>query len=244
MEAPELAPHKGALPGAVAAALEQWLYLAGRLGLVALVRLLLQFYKVQLVAYGISLLDRHTPAVFSRRVLECTPREVLAEGFLLGCMNDPAVGRVDIASGDKLSVDLTSPEAAAWFETARAGAWSACSSRVANSRLRITTDDPLLIVEVNEQAVAARQRAFPGVNVTKPAIAAIITPHLAAEPDLNGGPSHLIYRGTFRQYQRAINDLEGVPWLRRIAGLPDLGKAWGAVSINEVAALAGPFSIF
>lgn len=113
----------------------------------------------------------------------------------------------------------------------------------ANSRTLITDDAPLLIIEINDQALAARQQALPGVNVTKPAIAAIIMAHLAAEPDLNGGPSHLIYRGTFRQYQRAINALNSTPWVRRVAALPDLGKAWGAVSVTEVAALAGPFSI-
>ncbi|KAG2434642.1 hypothetical protein HXX76_007536 [Chlamydomonas incerta] len=115
--AAEFAPHMDAIPCAVASALEGWLYLSGRLGLVVLVRLLLQFYKRQLVAEGISVFaaGAATTAVFSRRVLECLPREVLVEGFLTGCMNDPAIGRADIASSSKLCVQLTSPESAAWF---------------------------------------------------------------------------------------------------------------------------------
>ncbi|KAG2442163.1 hypothetical protein HYH02_009651 [Chlamydomonas schloesseri] len=106
----------GSVCSALAAALERWLYLAGRLGLVPLARLLLQFYKTQLVARLLSLFATSSAAVFSRRVLECMPRELLVEGFLLGCMNDPRVGRVDILKDTALRVCTASPEAAAWFE--------------------------------------------------------------------------------------------------------------------------------
>ncbi|PNW80377.1 hypothetical protein CHLRE_07g315000v5 [Chlamydomonas reinhardtii] len=107
-----LAPHKTAFPGAVAAALEGWLYLAGRLGLVALVRLLLDFYKAQLVPTNVSLLSGAVAKVYSRRVLECMPHELLVEGFVSSCLNDPHTVQAEVDSGSKLSITLTAPEAA------------------------------------------------------------------------------------------------------------------------------------
>eukprot|EP00198_Chlamydomonas_reinhardtii_P003206 XP_001692542.1 predicted protein of CSG family [Chlamydomonas reinhardtii] len=115
VKAQEFAPYNAYFRDAVAAALEGWLYLAGWLQLVALVRRLVQFYKGQLISTLIGVIANRTAAVFTRRVLECLPREVLVEGFLTGCMNDPAVGQVTIAGSSKLHVNLTSPETAAWF---------------------------------------------------------------------------------------------------------------------------------
>ncbi|KAG2441118.1 hypothetical protein HXX76_003970 [Chlamydomonas incerta] len=116
--ASELAPHTAALPGAVAGALEGWLYLAGRLGLVALVRLLLEFYKAQLVPATISLLNGVTLKVFSRRVLECMPLEVMWEGFMRGCVCDASMSQVDVVDGGTIpKVALTAPHVAAWYSS-------------------------------------------------------------------------------------------------------------------------------
>ncbi|KAG2441124.1 hypothetical protein HXX76_003976 [Chlamydomonas incerta] len=113
--AADLAPHRAAFPSAVAAALEGWLYLAGRLELVALVRVLLEFYKAQMIPANLSLLHGAAAKVLSRRVLECMPRELLVEGFASSCVNDPYKGQAEVNTSSKLSVVLTAPEASAWY---------------------------------------------------------------------------------------------------------------------------------
>ncbi len=118
-----------------------------------------------------------------------------------------------------------------------------------NNTKPITEDDPLLIVELNDEALNVRQQAVPaGVDVSKAAVAAIITEHMAEVQDVFGDPSRLLYRGTAQQYQAALNALCFTHWTRPAAaaglplGLPDIGKAWGAMSSTEVVALAAPFN--
>lgn len=66
----------------IASQLEAWLYLAGRLNLVSLVRLLLDFIKMQLLVGADSILAMKVGEVYSPRVLEHMPREVMYESFL------------------------------------------------------------------------------------------------------------------------------------------------------------------
>ncbi|KAG2441115.1 hypothetical protein HXX76_003967 [Chlamydomonas incerta] len=113
--AADLAPHKAAVPGAVAAALEGWLYLAGRLGLVALVRLLRDFYQAHMKATTGSVLWGAAAKVLSRRVLECMPRELLWESCASDWLWAPQLGGVDVLAGSQLSLIMRSPHAASWF---------------------------------------------------------------------------------------------------------------------------------
>ena len=114
----------------------------------------------------------------------------------------------------------------------------------------ITMKDPVLILELNEQALNARQLAVPaGVVVSKTAVAGIIGAHMQEVQDVTfGGPSRLVFRGTAKDYQAAQNALCFTHWTRpaRAVGLPpnlpDIGKAYGAVSASEVVALAAPFN--
>ncbi|KAG2433175.1 hypothetical protein HYH02_012718 [Chlamydomonas schloesseri] len=117
VEAGRLAPYKAALPGAVAAALEGWLYLAGRLRLVPLVRLLLDFFQVHLLpnARASPIFLGATPQVFTRRVLECMPQEVMWEGFVSDRLWAPQLGQADVPAGKGLSLTMRSPHAATWF---------------------------------------------------------------------------------------------------------------------------------
>ncbi|PNW80389.1 hypothetical protein CHLRE_07g315450v5 [Chlamydomonas reinhardtii] len=117
----DLEPFKVALPGAVAAALEGWLYLAGRLGLVALVRLLRDFFQAQLISSFLSILRATAAKVFSRRVLECMPHELLVEGFVSDSLWGPQLGQADVATGSKFSLVMNSEHAAAWFRVASGG---------------------------------------------------------------------------------------------------------------------------
>ena len=116
-----LAPHSAALPGAVAAALEGWLYLAGRLGLVALVRLLLDFYKAQLMSSGLSIVCGTAAKVYSRRVLECMPHELLVEGFVRDSLWSSQLGQADVPAGSKFNLVMSSEHAATWFDLAPGG---------------------------------------------------------------------------------------------------------------------------
>lgn len=118
--------------------------------------------------------------------------------------------------------------------------WAAVAA--ADQQKRITKKDPLIIIELNDPALLARQAAVPGVNVSKATVAAIITAHMAEVPDLVGAPSGLIFRGTHIQSLNAINALCGTPWVRPMPGLPDLGKTWHAASVAAVGALAPPFN--
>mgnify|MGYP001807265157 CR=1 FL=1 len=108
-------PYKAALSGAVAAALEGWLYLAGRVGLVALVRLLFDFFQSHLLPGHASMILDSTKAVLSRRVLECMPHELLVEGFVSDRLWGPQLGQADVAIGSQLRLVMRSPHTAACF---------------------------------------------------------------------------------------------------------------------------------
>ncbi|KAG2494311.1 hypothetical protein HYH03_007664 [Edaphochlamys debaryana] len=106
-------PHAAAFPSAVARELESWLHLAGRLNLVPLARALVGFVKAELTANNLSILYPSVGSVFSPRVLQFMPRELLLEGFVLNTLLErPAL--VGIAN-EELSVKFHTPLAAACF---------------------------------------------------------------------------------------------------------------------------------
>ncbi|KAG2434860.1 hypothetical protein HXX76_007743 [Chlamydomonas incerta] len=111
----------------------------------------------------------------------------------------------------------------------------------ANEQKPITETEPFLILEINEPALILRQPAFAGCDVSKAAIAAVVAAHMTEVTDIDNRPSRLIFRETFRQMVLAFNDLAWTPWTRWVAGLPDVGKLFYAVSTTEVFAVANPF---
>ncbi len=109
----DFAPHAPAFPAAVCAALECWLHLAGRLGMVPLCRALLAFIKTQLVSGGSAVVFDAFPSIYSRRVFDCMPRELLYEALVRdGLMDTPSEVTVE---GQGVKVALYSPLAAAFF---------------------------------------------------------------------------------------------------------------------------------
>eukprot|EP00198_Chlamydomonas_reinhardtii_P003142 XP_001692478.1 predicted protein of CSG family [Chlamydomonas reinhardtii] len=108
---------RASLPGAVAAALEGWLYLAGRLRLVPLARTLIDFVKLQLVPAGLSILGPAVAQVYSPRVLQCLPPELLVEGFLRDAVGD-LPSRVQLQANGPVTLGCASAAAAAWYECA------------------------------------------------------------------------------------------------------------------------------
>ncbi len=111
----QFAPHASAsaFPSAVCSALESWLHLAGRLRMVPLCRMLLDSLKEQLFAGTTSPVWPAFSSIFSLRVLECMPRELLFEALVRDSLQDrPAGVRVE-AEGAKVTLD--SPLTAAFF---------------------------------------------------------------------------------------------------------------------------------
>ncbi|KAG2437086.1 hypothetical protein HYH02_011345 [Chlamydomonas schloesseri] len=108
---------RAALPGAVAAAVEGWLYLAGRLRLAPLARALIDFVKLQLVPAGLSILCPAVAQVYSPRVLQCLPPELLVEGFLRDAVGD-LPSRVQLQAEGPVTLGCASAVAAAWYERA------------------------------------------------------------------------------------------------------------------------------
>ncbi|PNH04695.1 hypothetical protein TSOC_009101 [Tetrabaena socialis] len=102
---------KASFRAAVCSELEAWLHLAGRLQLVQLARLLLDFLKVQLFAPDRSICQGIGSA-FSPRVLECMPRELLLEGFVRDSIFNQAAG-----------VQLSAEHVEARILTGQAGVW-------------------------------------------------------------------------------------------------------------------------
>ncbi|KXZ54313.1 hypothetical protein GPECTOR_5g398 [Gonium pectorale] len=105
--------HMQQIPLAVCSALEEWLYLAGRLGTVEVARLLLEFARTQLTWCEISLCLPAIGTVYSPRVLQCMPPELLYEGFLRRQLTDmpTSMGLLRPVSG-KVKVTFDSPAAA------------------------------------------------------------------------------------------------------------------------------------
>eukprot|EP00197_Chlamydomonas_leiostraca_P006529 CAMPEP_0202870080 /NCGR_PEP_ID=MMETSP1391-20130828/14520_1 /ASSEMBLY_ACC=CAM_ASM_000867 /TAXON_ID=1034604 /ORGANISM="Chlamydomonas leiostraca, Strain SAG 11-49" /LENGTH=143 /DNA_ID=CAMNT_0049550521 /DNA_START=96 /DNA_END=527 /DNA_ORIENTATION=- len=107
----------------------------------------------------------------------------------------------------------------------------------------ITEDDPALVVDLQDTALVQRQ---PGANAAalKAAVSAVITGAGMEEvPDVTGAPSRMVFRGSMCAFHGAINGaLYYTPWVRRMAGLPDIGRAWGITGHSEVVPLAPPFN--
>lgn len=109
----DFAPHAYAFSVAVCTALESWLHLAGRLGMVPLCRALINFIKAQLVIGTSSVVFNAFPSIYSRRVFDCMPRELLFEALLRDGLMD--THSEVVVEGEGIKMTLNSPLAAAWF---------------------------------------------------------------------------------------------------------------------------------
>ncbi|KAG2494318.1 hypothetical protein HYH03_007671 [Edaphochlamys debaryana] len=107
-------PHMEAFPSAVAQELKSWLHLAGRLNLVPLARLLVGFVKTELMPYYTSILLLSVGSVFSPRVLQFMPRELLLEGFVRDALMERPAQAV-ITSKEDVQLTAITPLTAAWF---------------------------------------------------------------------------------------------------------------------------------
>ncbi|KXZ44436.1 hypothetical protein GPECTOR_67g276 [Gonium pectorale] len=84
-----LASRHAAIQAAVSSAIEEWLYLAGRTHMMRLMRLLLDFTKLQMIAADLGVLSAEgVQGVCSPRVLQCMPRELLLEAFVRDILTD------------------------------------------------------------------------------------------------------------------------------------------------------------
>ncbi len=112
--AEDFTPHAAAFPSAVCSALESWLHLAGRLRMVPLCRALMDFIKTQVVVSTASVLWPAFHSIYSRRVLDCMPRELLLEALVRDSLQDrPAAVKVETKGA---TVTLSGPAAAAFFQ--------------------------------------------------------------------------------------------------------------------------------
>ncbi|KAG2483336.1 hypothetical protein HYH03_017784 [Edaphochlamys debaryana] len=106
-------PHAEAFPSAVARELESWLHLAGRLNLVPLARLLTSFIKVHIMPNVRSILLPSICSVFSPRVLQFMPRELLLEAYVRDTLVErPAQTSL---SASELTLTAASPISSTWF---------------------------------------------------------------------------------------------------------------------------------
>ncbi len=114
--APEFGPHAAAFPAAACSTLESWLHLAGRLRLVPLCRVLIDFIKAQLLPRTLSILLPAFDRIYSRRVLECLPRELLYEAMVRdSLLHRPASIQLE---AEEVEVTLSEPLTAAWYHRA------------------------------------------------------------------------------------------------------------------------------
>ncbi len=111
--AQDFAPHVAAFPSAVCSALESWLHLAGRLRMVPLCRALMGFVKLQRIPAELSIVLPAFSSIFSRRVLECMPRELLYEALVRDSLIDNPAGVAVEAEAAVVTVCTTA--AASWF---------------------------------------------------------------------------------------------------------------------------------
>ncbi|KAG2496281.1 hypothetical protein HYH03_005514 [Edaphochlamys debaryana] len=111
--APEAyALHRRALPRAACATIEAWLYLASRLQITALVEMLVEFVRTQLLPNSRSILQPQVARVYSPRVLQTLPPAILFDGFLRhALLHRPSDLR--IASMGPVMAAVQSPLAAA-----------------------------------------------------------------------------------------------------------------------------------
>ncbi|PNH03512.1 hypothetical protein TSOC_010422 [Tetrabaena socialis] len=110
-----------------------------------------------------------------------------------------------------------------------------------DQRQRITEEEPVLVITLDEAALQQRQAQFPGTAINKRAVAAIVTQHMQEVPDVFGGPSRLLFRGNVYQYQAAVNALCFTPWVRPM-GEQHIGKMYAMWSATVIVALAAPFN--
>ncbi|KAG2482364.1 hypothetical protein HYH03_018714 [Edaphochlamys debaryana] len=105
--------HKDAFPSAVARELESWLHLAGRLNLVPLARLLTSFIKVHIMPNVRSILLPSIASMFSPRVLQFMPRELLLEAYVRDAlMERPAQATINVS---EVELNVATPLLSAWF---------------------------------------------------------------------------------------------------------------------------------
>ncbi|KAG2487760.1 hypothetical protein HYH03_013605 [Edaphochlamys debaryana] len=108
-----MAIDEGGFPALLAKELEAYLHLCGRLKLISLTRLLLDFLKLQCLPTTLSVLLPNMALVLSPRVLHFMPRELLLEGFVRDALEHrPA--HVDMTA-EKVDAVMSSPGAALWF---------------------------------------------------------------------------------------------------------------------------------
>lgn len=113
---PEFGPHASSFSAAACSALERWLHLAGRLRLVQLCRALVDFIKAQLLPGGLSILLPAFDRIYSRRVLECMPRELLYEAMVRdSLLHRPAAMRLE---AKEVEVTFSDQLAATWYAKA------------------------------------------------------------------------------------------------------------------------------
>ncbi|KAG2494312.1 hypothetical protein HYH03_007665 [Edaphochlamys debaryana] len=126
-------PHAAAFPSAVAREVESWLHLAGRLNLVPLARALVGFVKAELMPTNLSILQPAFASVFSPRVLQFMPRELLLEGFARDAvMERPAQA---VLVNKEVQLIPVAPLSATWFLTPCDGTVNVVASRVKKSTL-------------------------------------------------------------------------------------------------------------
>ncbi|KXZ42906.1 hypothetical protein GPECTOR_112g276 [Gonium pectorale] len=83
------ARHVEMIEEATCSTLEGWMFLAGRLQMTGLMRVLVRFAKAQTVPLGYGVLAAvGFRRLFSPRVLQCMPRELLLEAFVRDCLTD------------------------------------------------------------------------------------------------------------------------------------------------------------
>ncbi|KAG2496341.1 hypothetical protein HYH03_005571 [Edaphochlamys debaryana] len=114
---PEFEPFAAGFPAAACAAVEEALFLGSRMGMVELCRLLMGFVKQQLFTEAISVLMPAAHTIYSPRVIQMLPRELLYHHFLQGALlYQPTSLQVEpIQDRAQLFISVASPEGATWF---------------------------------------------------------------------------------------------------------------------------------
>lgn len=117
----------GGFQALLAKELEACLHLCGRLKLLSMTRLLLDFLKMQcLPSSQFSVLLPTMSLVLSPRVIDCMPRELLLEGFVRDALEHRRA-QVELTA-DKVDALMSSPGAASWFSVP-VGCFKAASIR-------------------------------------------------------------------------------------------------------------------
>lgn len=104
---------EGGFPALLAKNLEVYLHLCGRLKLLSMTRLLLDFLKMQCLPSTRSVLLPTMGLALSPRVLHFMPRELLLEGFIRDALEHRSA-QVELTA-EKVDAVMSSPGAALWF---------------------------------------------------------------------------------------------------------------------------------